>query len=117
LKRKEENQNSARIFNLNSGNLNEKIEEKSFQRKKNYNDNKILGRTGSLTTLFERTDNNEKREKLHSTKMTKDSNFFAPADKPPKRIKQTVNYGLDSKDPLNTKIPDKEIFDINNKSL
>ena len=49
--------------------------------------------------------------------MTKDSNFFKPSEKPEKRAKHTVNSGLDSKDPLNTKIPKQENFDLKNKSL
>ena len=117
MKRREENQKSARIFNVYSGNNNEITEEKFIQKKINFNEKKALGRTGSLSCLFDRTDNYEKRTKLHSTKMTKDSNFFIPAEKPEKRQKHTVISGLDNKDPLNTIAPKQEKFDIKNKSL
>lgn len=116
-KRNEENKKTARIFNVNDPRNNTITEENNFMQKKKYSEQKALGRTGSLSCLFDKTDTYEKRNKLHSDKMTKDSNFFIPAEKPPKRAKHTVDSGLDSKDPLNTKIPKQQRFDMNNKTL
>lgn len=90
---------------------------RKFNANRYNDDEKKMVRCGSIQTLLQKTPEIEVKTKLHSGKMTEDSNIFVPDREPKRRLRSGYEHNLDSKDPLNIRAPESQEYNLSSLKL